>query len=87
MVTPALAAGDALIFDYRTIHRGLASKGAHARPVAYFVCTTRSDGLVDEWNWGRAKLLGNTGSELFRDAFRSWNDDECSDGRSRISAL
>jgi ectoine hydroxylase-related dioxygenase (phytanoyl-CoA dioxygenase family) len=32
-VAPCLSAGDALVFDYRTLHRGRANVSAETRPV------------------------------------------------------
>ena len=38
-LTPQLAVGDILLFDYRLRHRGLANRTASPRPVAYLVYT------------------------------------------------
>jgi ectoine hydroxylase-related dioxygenase (phytanoyl-CoA dioxygenase family) len=40
MEAPACPAGGIIIFDYRTLHRGLANAGPRDRPVAYGVCAT-----------------------------------------------
>ncbi|KAJ8613773.1 hypothetical protein CTAYLR_008849 [Chrysophaeum taylorii] len=37
LAAPLLAAGDALVFDYRVLHRGLANTGLVPRPVVYGV--------------------------------------------------
>ena len=40
MEAPGCPAGGIIIFDYRTLHRGLPNSGARVRPVAYGVCST-----------------------------------------------
>ena len=48
-LTPSLAAGELLLFDYRLRHRGLTNTTAAPRPVAYFVYTC--PGLSDTRNF------------------------------------
>jgi len=40
MVAPACPAGGVIIFDYRTLHRGLPNAGTRDRPISYGVCST-----------------------------------------------
>ena len=40
MEAPACPAGGIIVFDYRTLHRGLPNAGTRDRPVAYGVCST-----------------------------------------------
>lgn len=40
MVSPACSAGGILLFDARTLHRGLPNAGPSERPVAYALCAT-----------------------------------------------
>ena len=40
MEAPACKAGGLMLFDYRTMHRGLPNLGCDARPVAYAVIAT-----------------------------------------------
>jgi len=48
-LTPSLAPGELLLFDYRLRHRGLSNTTAAPRPVAYFVYTR--PGLSDTRNF------------------------------------
>ena len=55
-VSLAGSKGDAIIFDYRVVHRGLAAHD-RVRPVAYFTISTRDDDVKDDWNWSGERLL------------------------------
>ena len=49
LFTPKVHAGDLLIFDYRTVHRGLANRSLARRPIAYIVRSERR--AVDRHNF------------------------------------
>lgn len=68
---PATPAGGLVIFDYRTIHRGLANAevGGRERPVAYVACAT--GGAEDEHNFPRT-AIGDISLERAR-ALPFWN--------------
>ena len=48
-VAPLLARGEALLFDYRLRHRGLANTSGEPRPLAYMVFAC--DGRTDDYNF------------------------------------
>ena len=52
-VAPCPRAGDALVFDYRVLHRGLANDAA-TRPVLVF--TLAQPGFVDALNWPSRRI-------------------------------
>jgi ectoine hydroxylase-related dioxygenase (phytanoyl-CoA dioxygenase family) len=52
-VVPELGAGDALVFDWRLKHRGLANRAGHARPLLYL--TYAKPWFVDKYNFSRAR--------------------------------
>ena len=58
---PACRAGGLIIFDYRTIHRGLANEGERERPIAYFVCAT--GGATDAHNFPEGGIADATPAE------------------------
>ena len=68
---PATAAGGLIIYDYRTIHRGLPNEavGGRERPVAYVVCA--SGGACDTHNFPQT-AIGEMGSERAR-SLPYWN--------------
>lgn len=60
MEAPAVPAGGVLVFDYRTVHRGLPSAGRD-RPVAYLVAAVQRPGAgrrgpVDDFNFPPLRL-------------------------------
>ena len=68
---PATPAGGLVVFDYRTIHRGLANarEGGRERPVAYVACAT--GGASDDHNFPRT-AVGNISLERAR-GLPFWN--------------
>jgi len=68
---PATDAGGCIIFDYRTIHRGLpnAAKGGRERPVAYVACA--SGGATDGHNFPQT-AIGDLSPERAQ-ALPFWN--------------
>lgn len=46
-----MSKGDCLIYDYRTIHRGVANTSAGARPVVYFLYTRQGYNWVEDQNF------------------------------------
>lgn len=46
---PALRAGDALLFDFRLLHRALANGSDHVRPVVYLIIARRWFRDCDNW--------------------------------------
>merc|ERR1712196_117722 len=49
LISPLLSSGELLLFDYRVLHRGLANRGTHPRPVAYVVYG--KPGVIDTYNF------------------------------------
>ena len=54
-MSPTLRRGELLLFDYRTLHRGLANRDVASRPVAYVVYAAQ--GCCDEHNFPSERLL------------------------------
>ena len=91
MEAPACRAGGLMLFDYRTMHRGLPNLGCDARPVAYAVIATGA--AWDTANFPENSLRASVASieeavgddlerlEALRDAtatyFPRWDELEC----------
>jgi len=52
------APGDAIVFDFRVIHRGMANTAGYARPILYQTCTCAW--FVDDFNFPVQSLLDET---------------------------
>ena len=70
--SPGCPAGGLILFDYRVLHRGLASIGRE-RPVAYIVCGT--GGAWDEANFPQLSI-DNPAAARYADETPSWSDIE-----------
>lgn len=69
-VAPAVAAGSVLLFDFRVLHRGLASKGRE-RPIAYLVIATETE-AEDVINFPKESVFDTTQDEAAFIPY--WND-------------
>jgi hypothetical protein len=49
------AAGDAILFDFRVMHRGMANRSGKWRPILYNTCVRR--GFADDFNFPQRSLL------------------------------
>jgi hypothetical protein len=55
-VTPSVSTGNALMFDYRVVHRGLPNQGSAARPLLY--CTFARRWYAGDENFNRNRYRG-----------------------------
>ena len=79
-VSPELAVGEVLIFDYRTYHRGRANRCDTPRPVGYLVFSRR--GVSDTHNFSSKSLVAAAAAAAAGGGGpRSASDDEESAGR------
>jgi len=61
--------GDAIVFDYRILHRGLANESEQARPLAYF--TFAKPWFSDVTNYTNTSLFGEEGINQARNQVRA----------------
>jgi ectoine hydroxylase-related dioxygenase (phytanoyl-CoA dioxygenase family) len=51
--------GNFLVYDYRTIHRGMPNTSARARPVCYFLYTRAGFEFVEDQNFTEQSVFGD----------------------------